>query len=103
SNPKVAALTRPVRMRHRSTASWRATATMAFLRAAPVARGPTPQHLFPFDDWFVIGLEPRKLSGQANSTKAARKRGLPCLVTQLCSRVFPLEYSPGQSPVQLAI
>src|SRR5438876_602136 len=33
-------------MRHRSTASWRATATMAFLRAAPVARGPTPQQLF---------------------------------------------------------
>ena len=70
-----------------------------FLARGSGGEGPTPQHLFPFDDWFVIGLEPRKLSGQANSTKAARKRGLPCLVTQLCSRVFPLEYSPGQSPV----
>src|SRR6267143_4495736 len=29
-----------LRTRHRSTANWRATATMAFLRAAPVAIGP---------------------------------------------------------------
>src|SRR5882724_7806401 len=49
----------------------------------------------PFYNWFVIGLEPRRLSGQASSTNAARKRGLPCLVTQRCKRVLPLEYSPG--------
>ena len=56
------ALTRPVRTRHRSTASCRATATMAFLRAAPVASAPLARGLPPFDHRFVIGLEPRPVA-----------------------------------------
>ena len=36
SNPSCSRLSRPVRTRHRSTANWRASATMAFLRAVPV-------------------------------------------------------------------
>ena len=41
----------------------------------------------------------KRTSRQAVSTRAARSRGLPCLVTQLCRRVLPLLYSPGHKPV----
>jgi hypothetical protein len=39
-NPNSSGRSRPVLIRHKSTANWRATATMAFLRAAPVASAP---------------------------------------------------------------
>ena len=86
-------------IRHRSTANWRATATMAFLRAAPVASAPRGcgaricRHL-------RTALQSRwkRTSRHANSTSAALSLGLPCLVTQLCKRVLPLLYSPGHQP-----
>src|SRR5882724_712341 len=80
-------------MRHRSTANCRATATIAFLRAAPVASAPFASRCLHFLTARYSGW--KRTRRQANSTSAARKRGLPCLVTQLCSRVLPLLYSPG--------
>jgi hypothetical protein len=53
----------------------------------------------PLFNWRIIGLEPRKLSGQAHSTNAVRNRGLPCLVTLPGMRLLPLVRSPGHSPV----
>ena len=38
-SPSSSGRTRPMAMRHRSTANWRASATMAFLRVAPVVSG----------------------------------------------------------------
>src|SRR5882762_5318969 len=92
-NPNSSARSRLVLILHRSTASWRATATIAFLRAAPVASAPLARICRHLTTGLYLGW--KRTSLQANSTRAARRRGLPCLVTQLCSRVLPLLYSPG--------
>ena len=46
TSPSAAAVVRPVRMRHRSTASWRAMATAAFLRAGLLPAAITGAHFF---------------------------------------------------------
>jgi archaellum component FlaF (FlaF/FlaG flagellin family) len=46
--PNSSACTRPLRIRHKSTASCRASATMAFLRAARVVRTPLAKSTFHF-------------------------------------------------------
>lgn len=60
-----------------------------------------PTNNFYFSDCRSRSPMPRPLGWkrtrrQASSTSAARKRGLPCLVTQLCNRVLPLLYSPNR-------
>src|SRR6266446_2871595 len=96
-NPNSSAWSRPVLILHRSTASWRATATIAFLRAAPVASAPLARVARHFTIGLYLGW--KRTSRQASSTSAALSLGLPCLVTQLRKRVLPLLYSPGQRPV----
>ncbi len=61
--------------------------------------------MIPFALLHVYGLQRLKwqrrlvANRQRGSTRAALSLGLPCLVTQLCSRVLPLLYSPGHRPV----
>ena len=66
------------------------------------------QDLSPFHDRFVGGLEADQAPGgldqggaQPRVAVSARGRTRPTasLVRQLCTRVFPLLYSPGQRPV----
>ena len=77
TQPKACGVTRPVRQRQQSTASWRAMATMAFLRAARVALAePSTGHHF----WTSLQSRCQITSRQASSTSAVRSRTLPCLV-----------------------
>ncbi len=72
--PSWAAVQRPVCSRQRSTASCRATATMAFLRAAPVARAPLPRMPILFATGGYCGW--KRTNRHASSTSAARLRAL---------------------------
>ena len=96
-SPRSAAWTRPVAMRHRSTASCRASATMAFLRAAPLVLGtPRPstlcQRFIPrYSGWKITTL-------QASWIKSRRRRGLPCLVIAPSRRLSPLPFRQAQGP-----
>src|SRR5580658_1968325 len=96
TQPKSSGLILPVRQRHRSTAIWRAMATMAFLRAAAVALGwPTTGH------HLRTSLQSRchTTIRQASSTSAVRRRTLPCLVIESRRWLLPLELTPPHSPV----
>src|SRR5437016_12008232 len=77
TQPKSAGLTLPVRQRHKSTANCRAIATIAFLRAARVARG-----LLSTGHQRLTNLDSdcQRTIRQASSTNAVRNRTLPCLV-----------------------
>ena len=69
-SPSCSAVQRPVCSRHRSTASCLATATMAFLRCAPVAPAPFGQHRQTFLYRWILWLEAHHSPGALHQCRA---------------------------------
>src|SRR6266850_732566 len=95
-SPSSSAFLRPIAIRHRSIAKRRATATIAFLRAAALllvssrSTGPHRRNAT-YCGW-------KRTIRHASSTIIRRNRGLPCLVMGPKRRLSPLVLSLGQSP-----
>ncbi len=94
--PSCSAWMRPVCQRHRSTASWRATATMAFFRA--------PEDIWGFNRIrFHFWINRQRgwycTSRQASVTSEDRNLGLPHLLIESVLRDPPLLDTPAHNPV----
>ena len=87
---------RPVAIRHKSTASWRAMATMIFFLRAPLIfkalKAGSHLAIVRYCGWNLN-------SRHTASINRCRTRGLPWRLMQPCRRDWPEECSLGHSPV----